>query len=132
MKQFITGIGGVFFRSADPAATYKWYRETLGLPADDYGHLFQPVASDGQPLFTQWSVFPADTNYFGDQGQKFMINYRVQDMEGLIAHLESRGIPLLGGPDHYDYGTFIWIEDHAGNRIELWEPKGGFEEAEDE
>lgn len=132
MKQFITGIGGVFFRSADPAATYKWYEETLGLGADSHGYMFVSQDAEAQAVLTQWSIFPKDTDYFGSSNQPFMINYRVQDMEGLIAHLESRGIPLLGGPDHYDYGTFIWIEDHVGNRIELWEPKGGFEEGEAE
>ena len=130
MKQFITGIGGVFFRSPDPAATYQWYRDTLGLPANEYGHMFQSIADNGQMIMTQWSVFSQGTEYFGNTGQAFMINYRVQDMEGLIAHLQSQGIPLLGGPEHYDYGTFIWIEDQAGYRIELWEPKGGFEATE--
>ena len=75
--------------------------------------------------FTVWSVFPRETEYFGRESQDFMINYRVRNLDLLLARLESEGVLQVGDLEEYSYGRFAWIEDNEGNRIELWEPKHG-------
>lgn len=115
------GIGGIFFRCADPARTRAWYAEHLGLPVDDYGCTF---AADNDPLAqTVWSPFAAATDYFGAESQDFMVNFRVDDLAALLASLAAKGIPCVGEPLDESYGKFGWIIDCDGRKIELWEPK---------
>jgi glyoxylase I family protein len=117
----ITGFGGIFFKSADPAATRAWYAEHLGLAIDDYGATFAPDAS---PLAqTVWSPFKADTDYFGPGPQDFMVNFRVDDLDALLQALAAKGIACIGDPLDESYGKFGWIIDCDGRKIELWEPK---------
>lgn len=119
-----TGIGGVFFRCADPAATRAWYAEYLGLPIDDYGCTFAP---DNDPKAqTIWSPFKADTDYFGPGAQAFMVNFRVDDLDALLAGLAEKGVRCVGEPLDESYGKFGWIIDCDGRKIELWEPKTPF------
>src|SRR5947207_2952505 len=70
---------------------------------------------------TVWSIFPADTKYFGD-GAPFMINYRVKDLDAVLASLRREGVSIVPERQNYEYGRFAWITDPEGNRIELWEP----------
>ena len=90
----VTGIGGVFLRSSDPKALAKWYSENLGITLADFnGTAFQ--WSDEVPTgsgMTAWSTFPADTGYFGEGQQAVMINYRVDDLDALLAALSSAGV----------------------------------------
>ncbi|MFZ4689680.1 MAG: VOC family protein [Polymorphobacter sp.] len=120
----VTGIGGVFFKVADPAATRAWYAEHLGLQVDDYGCTFAP---DPDPKAqTIWSPFKADTDYFGPGEQDFMVNFRVDDLDALLAALAAKGIACVGDPMDESYGKFGWIIDCDGRKIELWEPKTPF------
>jgi predicted enzyme related to lactoylglutathione lyase len=117
----VTGIGGVFMKVTDPAATRSWYAEHLGLAVDDYGCTF---AADADPLAqTVWSPFQATTDYFGPGDQPFMVNFRVDDLDTLLAELAGKGIPCVGEPMDESYGKFGWIIDCDGRKIELWEPK---------
>lgn len=117
----VTGLGGVFMKVADPVATRAWYAEHLGLTVDDYGATFGP---DPDPLAqTVWSPFKAETDYFGAGPQTFMINFRVDDLDALLAGLTAKGVDCAGGPIDEGYGKFAWIIDCDGHRIELWEPK---------
>jgi catechol 2,3-dioxygenase-like lactoylglutathione lyase family enzyme len=117
----ITGIGGIFMKVADPAATRAWYAEHLGLAVDDYGCTFAP---DPSPLAqTVWSPFRAESDYFGPGDQAFMVNFRVDDLDALLADLAAKGIPSAAGPLDESYGKFGWVVDCDGRRIELWEPK---------
>jgi catechol 2,3-dioxygenase-like lactoylglutathione lyase family enzyme len=116
-----TGIGGIFFKSRDPAATRAWYAEHLGLDIDDYGATFGPE-SDPRAQ-TVWSPFKADTGYFGTGPQEFMVNFRVDDLAGLLAALADKGVACVGAPIEESYGKFGWIIDCDGRKIELWEPK---------
>ena len=122
----VTGIGGIFFRVRDPERMAAWYRENLGICSED-GHAdFIWSEKDGPEgsSRTVWSVFPADTDYFGPSGPAFMINYRVSDLDRMLAQLRQNGVAVEKVED-YDYGRFAWITDPEGNRIELWEPKNG-------
>jgi catechol 2,3-dioxygenase-like lactoylglutathione lyase family enzyme len=121
MMARVTGIGGIFFRSPDPAATRGWYAEHLGLPVDDYGATFAPDADPKAQ--TIWSPFKADTDYFGAARQDYMVNFRVDDLAALLAALAAKGVASVGEPLDESYGKFAWIIDCDGRRIELWEPK---------
>jgi hypothetical protein len=71
---------------------------------------------------TVWSIFPRDTTYFTPGQASFMINYRVENLDSLLAALQSEGVEIDPRREDYDYGRFAWILDPEGNRIELWEP----------
>lgn len=120
----ITGIGGVFFKADDPARLQAWYREHLGIDAGDAGANFwwRNREDPGRHGRTVWSVFARDSGYFGDTGQQWMINYRVDDLDGLLARLREQGIERVGDIEAYWFGRFAWIVDGEGNRVELWEP----------
>jgi len=107
-----------------PQKSKDWYRSNLGIDSQDWGTSFYWFQSkeDKHPHLTNWSPFAQDADYFGDSGQEFMINYIVKDMDGLIAHLKAQNISLLKPKEVFEYGTFIWIKDSDGRRIELWEP----------
>ena len=120
----VTGIGGVFLRSNDSKALAKWYAEHLGLHLSDFnGTAFQ--WSDEIPAgtgMTAWSAFPQDTQYFGEGQQAAMINYRVDDLDALLAKLAAAGVWIDPKRDDQPYGRFAWIKDCDGNRLELWQP----------
>ena len=120
----VTGIGGIFFKCQDPKKMSNWYKEQLGLVTNEYGSLFEFRSSDQpqQKAYLQWSPFPENTDYFRPGDQSFMINYRVDDLQGLMEVLRKDGIEVLGDIEEYDYGKFGWIIDPDGNKIELWEP----------
>src|SRR5882762_4223988 len=122
MEQVI-GIGGMFFRARDPEALAAWYRTNLGIESQD-GHAdfsWQPKDWPNQSGRTVWSIFEANTDYFGEAKPAFMINYVVRNLERMLEQLRKGGIKIEKVED-YDYGRFAWITDPEGNRIELWEP----------
>lgn len=122
--EHVTGIGGVLFRSPDPAATRAWYATHLGIQSEAWGAIF-PFREHHAPEvegFVAWSVSPDDTTYFGESGQRFMLNYRVRDMETLLVKLRAEGVVFEKPPEDSDFGKFAWIRDGDGNRVELWQP----------
>ena len=114
----VQGIGGVFFRAADPDAVVAWYKDNLGLEIGG-GALWRQEAG-----LTVYAPFPADTDYFGDAGRQFMINLRVVDLDGLMEKLKANGVEVRTDPewDASEAGRFARIHDPAGTPIELWEP----------
>lgn len=120
----VTGIGGVFFKSDDPAKAREWYQKHLGLDVNPYGASFEWYESPNESAKaqTQWSPFPKDTEYFKPSEKEFMINYRVADLEALVAELRQEGVTIVDDIETYDYGKFVHILDPEGNKIELWEP----------
>jgi predicted enzyme related to lactoylglutathione lyase len=122
----VTGIGGVFFRSSgDHAALAAWYRDHLGIPVEGWGGAVlrwpEDRADDGG--LTVWSVAKSDSTWFSPSASAFMINYRVDDLAGLLEQLRGVGIAIQKGPESHENGIFAWIMDPEGNRVELWEPK---------
>ncbi len=120
----VTGVGGVFLRTADPKATAKWYAEHLGIQLSDFNgasFMWKDEVPEGTGM-TAWSAFPQDTSYFGDGGQAFMINYRVDDLDALLEKLKAAGVWVDPNREDYGYGRFAWIKDGDGNRVELWQP----------
>jgi predicted enzyme related to lactoylglutathione lyase len=123
----VTGIGGVFLRSSDPKAMARWYAEKLGITLSDFnGAAFQ--WSDEVPAgtgMTAWSAFPQDTEYFGEDRQAVMVNYRVDDLDELLRSLTAAGVWVDPKREDQSYGRFAWIKDCDGNRVELWQPLAG-------
>lgn len=122
----VTGIGGIFFKAKDAQALREWYQRHLGIELEPWGgSAFRWTDAQGQPFngTTVWNVFEAGSDYFAPSKSPFMINYRVDDLEGLLAHLRAHGVAILQGPDVDDNGSFAWIQDPDGNKVELWEPK---------
>src|SRR5579872_6775851 len=87
----VTGVGGVFFRSRDPEALYEWYERHLGVKREPDGSVMFHWQPSGE---TVWAVFDQGTDYFGPSGQSFMINFRVDDLDALIARLETAGVEI--------------------------------------
>lgn len=120
----VTGIGGIFFFSEDPEVTREWYRKNLGIDTNEYGASFESrnVAKPDEINILQWSPFKKGSEYFSPSKKEFMINYRVQNIEGLVRKLQENGVTILDDMETFDYGKFIHIMDAEGNKIELWEP----------
>jgi predicted enzyme related to lactoylglutathione lyase len=120
----VTGIGGIFFFSDDTEKTRQWYAENLGLETNEYGSSFE-FRNANRPEeinYLQWSPFKKGSDYFAPSKKEFMINYRVQNLEGLLEKLKANGVQILDDVASYDYGKFVHIMDNEGNKIELWEP----------
>lgn len=124
--QRVTGIGGIFFKSPDPKALGAWYRDHLGLEVTDWGGVvFQWGGLDSPPGMTLWSPFAADTDYMAPSTAPFMVNFRVADLEALLAALRTEGCEVLDKREDSEHGKFGWVIDPDGNKIELWEPPPG-------
>jgi predicted enzyme related to lactoylglutathione lyase len=118
----ILGIGGVFFKARDPKALAAWYREHLGVPVEpEQSYATLKSSSSGEP--TVWSTFSTDTTYFGPASSCCMLNYRVRNLDAMLAQLRAAGAGVEDKTEDYDYGRFGWASDPEGNRFELWEPK---------
>lgn len=121
----VTGIGGVFFKCKDPKNMREWYQANLGLNTNPWGATFEWYESaDGmKKAQTQWTPFSETTKYFEPSTKDFMINYRVDNLDALVAELKQNGVTIVDTMETADYGKFIHILDPEGNKIELWEPK---------
>ena len=117
----VTGLGGIFYKVADTEAPKAWYKDMLGV-GGEWGAMF-PFKSDDPEGYSLLSPFKSDSDYFGPSEQPFMINLRVDDLDGVIAGLESKGVEILGRQDE-DYGRFAWILDPDGIKVELWQQLG--------
>jgi predicted enzyme related to lactoylglutathione lyase len=118
LAERVDGIGGVFFRSPDPDALRAWYSQHLGIEMEDFGTVFTAKAGDQ----TVWAPFKQDTDYFGALEQPLMVNFRVRDLDAMLAQLRAAGIEVLEHVEEHEYGRFAWAVDPEGHRFELWEP----------
>jgi len=120
----VTGIGGIFFKCKDPKKIREWYKTNLGLNTNDYGAVFEwrQGADTTKKGFTQWSPFNEKTKYFEPSTKDFMVNYRVENLETLVAGLKKNGVIIVDTIETVGYGKFVHILDIEGNKVELWEP----------
>lgn len=122
----VTGIGGIFFYSDNPKETKEWYTKNLGIEINDWGSSSFESRNVNKPdeiNSLQWKPFKKGDDYFAPSKKEFMINYRVQNIEGLVNKLKENGVTILDSIASYDFGKFVHIMDTEGNKIELWEPK---------
>ena len=120
----VTGIGGIFFKCKDPNKVMEWYKTHLGLDTSPYGASFEwrQAEEPAKKGTTQWSPFAETTNYFAPSSSDFMINYRVENLEALVAELKKEGVTIVDDIEASEYGKFVHIIDVEGNKVELWEP----------
>ncbi len=119
----VKGIGGVFFKSQEPAALRAWYNKHFGMPVNGYGALFEFKESlSGSTGYLQWSPFNAATKYFAPSTKEFMINYRVEGIEALLEKLRADNVIVCDTIETFEYGKFVHVMDPEGNKLELWEP----------
>jgi predicted enzyme related to lactoylglutathione lyase len=116
----VAGIGGLFFRAHDPKALAQWYLQHLGIaltPTSEGGTVWQQEAGP-----TVFSPFPETTKYFGDPAKVWMVNFRVHDIDKMVAQLRSAGIEVKDPETYPNIGRFARLHDPEGNPIELWQP----------
>lgn len=124
----VTGIGGIFFGTENPSEMNAWYGKNLGLAIDPYGSPFE-FRNANRPEevnYLRWSPMKKGDEYFLPSEKSFMINYRVQNIEGMVRNLKVAGVMVLDEIETYEYGKFVHIMDPDGNKIELWEPVDSF------
>ncbi|WP_329235803.1 MULTISPECIES: VOC family protein [unclassified Streptomyces] len=113
----VRGIGGYFMRASEPTALSAWYRDCLGLDTDEHGRWLQEAGP------TVMATFGSDTGYFGSRDQRTMLNFRVRDLDAMIAQLRARGADVAEETQDLEgVGRFGWVTDPEGNRVELWQP----------
>ena len=121
----VTGIGGIFFYSDNLKETKEWYTKNLGIEINDWGSSSFESRNLNRPdeiNSLQWKPFKKGDEYFSPSKKDFMINYQVQNIEGLVSKLKENGVIILDSIATYDFGKFVHIMDTEGNKIELWEP----------
>ena len=117
----VLGVGGVFFKADDPTGLQAWYARVLGFTPQAWGGVMFPHLATG---VTTWSPFKADTDYFAPSTAPFMINFIVDDLDGVLAKAAAEGVEPTGRQDDETYGRFAWLIDPAGVKIELWQAAG--------
>lgn len=121
----VLGLGGLFFKSVDPAATREWYNRVLGIEFDDWGGtVFLPDVAAAHPgAGTVFSPFKADTDYFAPSEERFMFNLMVDDLRAMLARCAEHGVTPVLEMFGEANGDFAHIVDPEGRKVELWQPK---------
>ncbi len=113
----VTGIGGIFFKAKDAPALHAWYKQHLGIDVQTWGGTaFSWSDSEGKPVggSTIWSIGSNESDTFAPSSAPFMINYRVEDLHGLVKLLKEEGCDVLEKIDESEYGKFAWVIDPEG------------------
>ena len=118
----VEGIGGFFFAARDAEALGRWYAEHLGVnkpPAtyEDEDQVWRQQA--GPTVFAPFGAEHADSPHLGPTG--WGLNFRVRDLDAMVAQLRAAGIAVAVDPADYPNGRFAQLADPEGNAIQLWE-----------
>ncbi|MCE9686815.1 VOC family protein [Shewanella sp. AS16] len=121
----VIGLGGLFFKSADPQALAAWYKAHLGLPVEDWGGA--AFAHTGLPgnSYHVWSPFAHSSDYFAPSGKDFMFNFIVDDLTQALQQVADAGAEIVGTSEDSEFGRFGWFMDPDGNKVELWQVPDG-------
>ncbi|MXP25389.1 VOC family protein [Altererythrobacter indicus] len=119
----ITGVGGIFFKSKDPAALMAWYRDVLGITLETWGGALLPYNAPKHPPVLTLNAFDETTDYLAPSEREFMLNFAVDDLPAFLERLKAKGVTTLKIDTSDPSGSFAWIVDPDGTKIELWEPK---------
>lgn len=118
----VDGIGGFFFRARDPKKLAAWYEANLGIAGIPKDYESRPWRTSAGT--TAFAPFKEDTTYFGDRRLQWMINFRVRDLDRMVAQLRKAGITVDVDAEVYPNGRFARLADPEGNPIQLWQPGG--------
>jgi predicted enzyme related to lactoylglutathione lyase len=126
----VTGIGGIFFKAKDAKVLRAWYKRHLGIAIEEWGGIafrWQSPENENVDFLgtTVWSIFEDSSKYFAPSNSQFMINYRVEDVDAMLALLRQEGCNVDDKVEQSEFGKFGWVMDPEGNRIELWQPPPG-------
>jgi len=124
----VTGVGGIFFKAKDAPALHAWYKQHLGIDVQPWGGAaFNWTDDEGKPVAgtTAWLITSEQSSQFAPSDAPFMVNYRVDDLDALLAALREEGCNVLDKVDDSEYGKFGWVIDPEGNKVELWQPPAG-------
>lgn len=124
----VTGIGGLFFRARDPKPLARWYEKHLGVTVAPGTYEERPWFQQAGP--TVFAPFPEATEYFGKRTHVWMVNFRVRDLDAIVAQLRAAGVEVTVDEQQYPNGRFARTHDPEGNPIELWEPAGPYAQPE--
>jgi predicted enzyme related to lactoylglutathione lyase len=116
-------VGGLFVQSKDPKALAAWYRDVLGVTLEPWGGAMLRYDAPGHPQVVVWSPFPQGTTYMAPSTREFMINFAVDDLDAILGRLKDKGVAVIKRDDSDPSGSFAWILDPDGTKIELWQPK---------
>jgi len=119
----VTGIGGIFVKSPNPKALAAWYRDVLGMPLEKWGGAVLRYDAPHHPPVAVWNALPQSTDYIAPSEREFMVNFAVDDLDAIVARIESRGYHILKRDDSAPNGRFAWLLDPDGTKVELWQPK---------
>lgn len=119
----ITGVGGIFFSSKDPKALMAWYRDVLGIPLEAWGGAIMHYDAPGHPPVVTLNAFKQTSKYMDPSTREFMLDFAVDDLTAFLDRLKAKGVAILGRDDSDPGGSFAWILDPDGTKIELWQPK---------
>ncbi|MDB5481447.1 MAG: glyoxalase [Caulobacteraceae bacterium] len=117
----VTGVGGVFFKSKDPKALAAWYRDVMGIKIENWGGATLPTDAPGHPPVVVWSPYPDTAESMAPSSRDFSVNFAVDDLDTFSARLAAKGVDVHREPPDPN-GTFAWILDPDGTKIELWQP----------
>ncbi len=115
------------FKVDEPETTREWYSRHLGIPFSEWGgwgFKWRTLDDPDHIGRTECSPFSSETDYLAPSDKSFMMNFRVDDLEGLLTELAESGVEQVGEMESLEYGRFAWIMDPNGIKIELWEPAG--------
>jgi predicted enzyme related to lactoylglutathione lyase len=124
----VTGIGGIFFKAKDAGALREWYSRHLGIDVEEWGGTafqWQTPPNPSGVGTTVWGVFEESSTYFAPSTARFMINYRVTDLDEVLEALRAEGCDVAEAIEESEFGRFGWVMDPEGNRLELWQPPPG-------
>jgi len=122
----VTGIGGIFIKAKNPTKLAAWYKENLGIDFNDNTYTTFKWINQNNPQIpgnTVFSFFREDSDYFSPSKNTCMLNFRVNNLHALLRELSYKGVEVIDKTEYYSYGSFGWIVDPEGNKVELWEPK---------
>ncbi|MEM7004977.1 MAG: VOC family protein [Pseudomonadota bacterium] len=117
----VTGFGGFFFRAEDPAALAEWYKGNLGIDKTPTSYDIEPWTQDAG--YTVFAPFPSGSTEFAPEGKSFVLNFRTDDLDGLVEHLRAHEVEVTVDEQLYPNGRFASLSDPEGNPIQLWEPQ---------
>lgn len=117
----VTGIGGFFFRSKGSTKLDDWYEQHLGVRKVGKEYEDGSWWQDAGP-----TVFAAESedSQVGGPEHSWRINFRVRDLDAMVAQLRAAGVAVEVDATIYPNGRFAHLRDPDGNSIELWQAAG--------